>query len=60
MTQLELIDVDGELGVVLPDEVLSRLRAMAGEELVLVETPSGYLLTGAKALPEGSEACHRR
>lgn len=45
MTQLELIDVEGELGVVLPDEILSRLGAMAGGELVLTETPSGYLLT---------------
>ncbi|KAF0166108.1 MAG: hypothetical protein FD157_727 [Rhodocyclaceae bacterium] len=33
MTQLELIDVDGELGVVLPEEILSRLGAMAGGEL---------------------------
>lgn len=45
MTQLELIDVEGELGVVLADEVLSRLGVMAGDELVLAETPAGYLLT---------------
>jgi len=53
MTQLELIDVDGELGVVLPEEILSRLGAKAGGELVLAETPSGYLLTAAKPAPEG-------
>jgi hypothetical protein len=53
MTQLELIDVEGELGVVLPDEVLSRLGVMAGGELALAETPSGYLLTAAKPAPEG-------
>lgn len=53
MTQLELIDVEGELGVILPDEVLSRLGVMAGGELVLAETPSGYLLTAAKPAPEG-------
>jgi len=55
MTQLELIDVDGELGVVLPDEVLSRLGVMAGGELVLAETPTGYLLTAAKRVPEGND-----
>ncbi|WP_310451760.1 hypothetical protein [Sulfuritalea sp.] len=53
MTRLELIDVEGELGVLLPDEVLSRLGVMAGGELVLAETPSGYLLTAAKPAPEG-------
>ena len=53
MTQLELIDVEGELGVVFPDEVLSRLGVMAGGELVLAATPSGYLLTAAKPAPEG-------
>ena len=51
MTQLALIDVDGEIGVVLPDEILTRLGAMVGDELVLAETPSGYLLT-AKLPPD--------
>lgn len=53
MTQLELIDVEGELGVVLPDEILSRLGVVAGGELVIAETSSGYLLTVAKPAPEG-------
>ncbi|MBI5900729.1 MAG: AbrB/MazE/SpoVT family DNA-binding domain-containing protein [Rhodocyclales bacterium] len=52
MTQLGLIDVEGELGVILPEEILSRLRAKAGDELVLAETPAGYLLTVAKSAPE--------
>jgi hypothetical protein len=52
MTQLGLIDVEGELGVILPDEILSRLGAMAGDDLLLAETPSGYLLTVAKPAPE--------
>ena len=56
MAQLELIDVEGELGVLLPDEVLSRLCVMAGGELLLAETPSGYLLTAAKPAPEGKDA----
>lgn len=53
MTQLELIDVEGELGVVIPDEILSRFGARAGDELVLAETPSGYLLTFVKPAPDG-------
>ena len=52
MTQLGLIDVEGELGVVLPEEILSRLGATAVDELLLAETPSGYLLTVAKSAPE--------
>jgi bifunctional DNA-binding transcriptional regulator/antitoxin component of YhaV-PrlF toxin-antitoxin module len=55
MTQLELIDVEGELGVVLPDEVLSRLGVRPGGELVLAETPFGYLLTTPKLAPEGND-----
>ena len=56
MAQLELIDVEGELGVLLPDEVLSRLGVTAGGELLLAETPSGYLLTAAKPAPEGKDS----
>lgn len=55
MAQLELINVEGELGVVHPDEVLSRLGVRAGGELVLAETPAGYLLTAAKLVSEGND-----
>lgn len=51
MAELELIDIEGELGVVLPDEILSRLGVMAGDELVLAKEPFGYLLTTAKPAP---------
>ena len=56
MTQLELVDVEGKLGVVLPDETLSRLEVTAGDELLLAETPSGYLLT-AKLPPDCAGNC---
>jgi hypothetical protein len=52
MTKLELIDVEGELGVVLPEQILSRLGATLGDELVLVETSPGYLLISATLAPE--------
>ncbi len=54
MAELELIDIEGELGVAFPDEILSRLGVVAGDELVLAETPSGYLLTTTKPAPEGN------
>ena len=56
MTKLELIDVEGELGVVLPEQMLSRLGATLGDELVLVETSPGYLLTAAKRASDGSDS----
>lgn len=52
MTKLELIDVEGEVGVVLPDQMLSRLGATLGDELVLVEISPGYLLISARLAPE--------
>ena len=57
MTKLELIDVEGELGVVLPERILSRLGAALGDELVLVEAFPDYLLTPVGRRPEaGAEA----
>jgi hypothetical protein len=57
MSKLELIDVEGEPGVVLPEQILSRLGATLGDELVLVEVPPGYLLTPvAPASEAGAEA----
>lgn len=52
MTELELIDVEGELGVILPDEMLSRLGVTVGDDLVLAERAAGYLLTAAKPAAE--------
>ena len=52
MTKLELIDVEGELAMLLPDQILSRLGVTLGDELVLIESHSGYLLTSTRLAPE--------
>ena len=39
---LKLIPVGNSTGVILPKEVLARLRVGRGDQLTLVETPDGY------------------
>lgn len=45
MLPLKLRAVGTSTGVVLPREMLSRLRAEQGEVLYAIETPTGYALT---------------
>ena len=45
MIALKLTRVGNSTGVVLPKEVLSRLKVDKGDTLYLVETPDGYELT---------------
>jgi len=42
---LKLTTVGTSTGLVLPREMLSRLKVAKGDTLFAVETPSGYLLT---------------
>jgi putative addiction module antidote len=39
---LKLIPIGNSTGVILPKEVLARLRVERGDQLTLVETPDGY------------------
>lgn len=39
---LKLIPVGNSTGVILPKEVLARLRVSKGDQLTLIETPDGY------------------
>ena len=43
--KLKLSAIGNSTGVVLPREVLDRLRVQRGDELCLVETPEGVMLT---------------
>ena len=43
--QLKLIKVGNSTGVVLPRELLARLRVELGDELSVVETPDGIALS---------------
>ena len=45
MATLKLTAVGTSTGVVIPKEMLKRLKVERGDTLFAVETPSGYLLT---------------
>lgn len=45
MYKLKVTTVGNSTGVVLPKEVLSRLKLQKGDVLYLTETPEGYKIT---------------
>lgn len=45
MTALKITTIGNSVGVVLPKEVLEKLRVSKGDKLYLVEEPNGYHLT---------------
>jgi putative addiction module antidote len=45
MTALKLTRIGNSVGVVLPKEILSKLRLEAGDSVYLSESPEGYRLT---------------
>jgi len=45
MIALKITTVGNSTGVILPKEVLTRLKMQKGDTLYLVETPDGYQLT---------------
>jgi putative addiction module antidote len=45
MIALKITTVGNSTGVILPKEVLARLKMQKGDTLYLVETPDGYQLT---------------
>ncbi len=45
MVELKVRKFGNSLGVVLPKEVIRRLRTKDGEPLFLIEAPNGYQLT---------------
>lgn len=44
--KLKLVAVGNSTGVILPRELLERLRLERGDELTVLETPDGVTLTG--------------
>lgn len=42
---LKLTSLGNSMGVVIPKEMLERLKATEGDQLLAVETPNGYFLT---------------
>lgn len=45
MHKLKLTQIGNSIGVILPREVLGRLKLEKGESLFLLETPDGYAIT---------------
>jgi putative addiction module antidote len=45
MVKLRITSVGKTLGIILPPEVLARLKAAEGDAVFLIETPEGFLLT---------------
>ncbi|MFZ1939981.1 MAG: AbrB/MazE/SpoVT family DNA-binding domain-containing protein [Terracidiphilus sp.] len=45
MTKLKVTTVGSSVGVVLPKEVLSRLKVSEGDSLFLTESPDGFRIT---------------
>lgn len=45
MFTLKLTQIGNSVGVILPKEVLARLKAEKGDAVFVTETPEGYVLT---------------
>ena len=45
MTTLEIVTIGNSTGVILPREILERLRVSKGDKLYVLETPGGITLT---------------
>lgn len=45
MVRLKIRRIGTSLGVILPKEVLARMKVGEGEEIVLVEGPEGFKMT---------------
>lgn len=45
MASLKITQVGNSLGVILPREIIERLRLAKGDEVTVVETPNGIELT---------------
>jgi len=45
MIRLKITTIGSSTGVILPKEVLARLKLEKGDQLFIVETKDGYLLT---------------
>lgn len=52
MAALKLASIGTSIGIVFPEEMLARLKATSGDNLFLVEIPSGYLLTSYEPVVE--------
>jgi putative addiction module antidote len=45
MTKLKITTIGSSAGIILPKEVLARLKVSKGDSLFLTESPEGYRIT---------------
>ncbi len=57
MLKLKITTVGSSAGVILPKEVLARLKVEKGDQLTLVETANGYELSPYDPEFEESDGC---
>jgi len=53
------------IGIILPEEILTRLRVKEGDSLLLIEAPDGYRITPfnldfEKTMSTAAQVMHRR
>ena len=60
MVKLKVTTVGSSAGVVLPKEVLTRLKVAKGDTIFLIESPDGYRITPYDADFEEEMALARR
>ncbi len=42
---VKIIEIDGELGIVLPKDIVRKMKLRGGDPLTLVSRPEGFLLS---------------
>ncbi|MBE0550031.1 MAG: AbrB/MazE/SpoVT family DNA-binding domain-containing protein [Rubrivivax sp.] len=60
MTTLKLTQIGNSVGVILPKEILARLKLEKGDAVFVTETPDGVALTPYDPVFEGQMAAARR
>jgi antitoxin component of MazEF toxin-antitoxin module len=45
MLKIEIVEIEGKLGIVLPEEVLNRLKLTADSEVCLIENADSLTMT---------------
>ncbi|MEY2882451.1 MAG: hypothetical protein RL490_175 [Pseudomonadota bacterium] len=60
MQNLKITAIGNSAGIILPKEVLARLKVDKGDTLFLVETPDGYRITPHDPVFEEQMAVARR
>jgi antitoxin component of MazEF toxin-antitoxin module len=53
--QVRVIQIGGELGILLPPEIAAELKLKEGDELIFLRGAEGFSIAAAHATPEDAE-----